>query len=201
MVKMTSVWGLSAKLGVMGIALLVGEAHALSEREGQDIYRRGQYEEAIEYWKKAAEAGDAGSAYRLSEEFFDAKVVKRDIGLAFKYLKQAAEKADPRALTDLASLYDYGTGVPMNRERAAQLYLQAARLGMPAAMFNIASMLEAGEGIDQNKIEAYKFYLLSRDQGFAPFANKALEQMASEMTAEQLAEAESRADNFIPETP
>ena len=129
--------GLVCQAWCNGDCPFVGEAHALSEREGQDIYRRGQYEEAIEYWKKAAEAGDAGSAYRLSEEFFDAKVVKRDIGLAFKYLKQAAEKADPRALTDLASLYDYGTGVPMNRERAAQLYLQAARLGMPAAMLTL----------------------------------------------------------------
>lgn len=200
MVILTRHPSMSFVIGLMAFVVLCGDALALGEQEGQDIYRRGQYQEAIEYWKKAADAGDAGSAYRLSEEFFDAKVVKRDIALAFKYLKQAAEKSDPRALTDLASLYDYGTGVQMNRERAAQLYLQAARLGMPAAMFNIASMLETGEGIGQNKIEAYKFYLLSRDQGFAPFANKALEQMAAEMTAEQLAEAESRANNFIPET-
>ncbi|MAK11638.1 MAG: sel1 repeat family protein [Rhizobiales bacterium TMED83] len=177
---------------------LATPAFALSEREGQDIYQRGLYLEAIEYWKKAAAAGDAGSAYRLSEEYFDAKIVGRDIELAIRYLMQAAEKDEPRALTDLASMYDYGTGVAKDRARAAELYLRAAKLGMPAAMFNIASMLETGEGVAQDKIEAYKFYLLSRELGFAPFARKALEELGNEMSPEQVAAAESRADNFIP---
>ena len=177
---------------------LATSAFALSEREGQDIYQRGLYLEAIEYWKKAAAAGDAGSAYRLSEEYFDAKIVGRDIELAIRYLMQAAEIDEPRALTDLASMYDYGTGVAPDRARAAELYLRAAKLGMPAAMFNIASMLETGEGVAQDKIEAYKFYLLSRELGFAPFARKALEELGNEMSPEQVAAAESRADNFIP---
>lgn len=179
-------------------AVTAAPAAALSEREGLDIYQRGHYLEALDYWKKAAAAGDSGSAYRLSEEYFDAKIVKRDMKLAFKYLKQAAEGNDARALTDLASMFDYGTGVPEDRKRAAQLYLRAARMGMPAAMFNIAAMLETGEGITMDKVEAYKYYLLSRDKGFAPFANKALEEMASNMSVDQIAEAEQRADDFIP---
>jgi TPR repeat protein len=177
---------------------LGGQVVALSEREGLDIYQRGHYLEAIEYWKKAAAAGDAGSAYRLSEEFFDAKIVKRDLKTAFKYLQQAAKGNDARAITDLASFYDYGTGVTKDRKKAAQLYLRAAKMGMPAAMFNVAAMLETGEGIQMDKVEAYKYYLLSRDQGFAPFANKALEEMAANMTVEQIVEAEDLADNFVP---
>ena len=177
---------------------LGGHAIALSEREGLDIYQRGHYLEAIEYWKKAAASGDAGSAYRLSEEYFDAKIVKRDLKMAFKYLQQAAKGNDARAITDLASFYDYGTGVAKDRKKAAQLYLRAAKMGMPAAMFNVAAMLETGEGIQMDKVEAYKFYLLSREQGFAPFANKALEEMAANMTVEQIVKAEDLADNFVP---
>ena len=117
---------------------------------------------------------------------------------AFKYLQQAAKGNDARAITDLASFYDYGTGVTKDRKKAAQLYLRAAKMGMPAAMFNVAAMLETGEGIQMDKVEAYKYYLLSRDQGFAPFANKALEEMAANMTVEQIVEAEDLADNFVP---
>ena len=98
----------------------------------------------------------------------------------------------------MASFYDYGTGVTKDRKKAAQLYLRAAKMGMPAAMFNVAAMLETGEGIQMDKVEAYKYYLLSRDQGFAPFANKALEEMAANMTIEQIVEAEDLADNFVP---
>lgn len=187
---------------LLAVAMLAisSPASALSEREGLDIYQRGLYLEAIEYWKKAAAAGDAGSAYRLSEEYFDAKIIKRDLKLALKYLKQAADGNDARALTDLASMFDYGTGVKEDRKRAAELYLRAARMGMPAAMFNVASMLETGEGLAMDKVEAYKYYILSRDQGFAPFANKALEEIAADMTADQIAEGEQRADDFIPQT-
>ena len=55
------------------------------------------YLEAIEYWKKAAAAGDAGSAYRLSEEYFDAKIVGRDIELAIQYLMQARKERNAGA--------------------------------------------------------------------------------------------------------
>ncbi len=189
------------KLAILALSMsLVGFAQALSEREGLDIYQRGLYQEAIEYWKKAAAAGDGGSAYRLSEEYFDAKIVDRDIKLALKYLEQASKGNDARALTDLASMYDYGTGVREDRNKAGELYLRAARMGMPAAMFNVASMLETGEGLGQDKVEAYKYYVLSRDQGFAPFATKAIEEISANMTAEQIAEGEKRADNFIPDT-
>ena len=44
------------------------------------------YLEAIEYWKKAAAAGDAGYAYRLSKEYFNSKIVRRDVELAISYL-------------------------------------------------------------------------------------------------------------------
>ena len=189
------------KLAILALFMsLVGFAQALSEREGLDIYQRGLYQEAIEYRKKAAAAGDAGSAYRLSEEYFDAKIVDRDIKLALKYLEQASKGNDARALTDLASMYDYGTGVREDRNKAGELYLRAARMGMPAAMFNVASMLETGEGLGQDKVEAYKYYVLSRDQGFAPFATKAIEEISANMTAEHIAEGEKRADNFIPDT-
>ncbi len=171
---------------------------AYSEREGREMYQRGLYEEALNHWKKAAASGDSGAAYQLAVEYFDAKIVERDVKLALKYLMQAADDGDARALAELAGYYDYGTGVPENREKAAELYLRAARLGVPSAMFNIAAMLEKGEGIKQDSIEAYKYYMLSRDQGFYPFASKALEGLIPTMTAEELAEGDERVENFIP---
>ena len=125
--KTFRIFSLIAALSI-GVA---GHASAYSEREGLDIYQRGLYLEAIEYWKKAAAAGDAGSAYRLSEEYFDAKIVKRDLKVAFQYLQQAAKGNDARAITDLASFYDYGTGVAKDRKKAAKLYLRAAKWVCP----------------------------------------------------------------------
>jgi len=192
---------LATMMTVFSLLVVLGyvtTVEAYSEREGREMYQRGLYNEALDHWKRAAAAGDSGAAYQLAVEYFDAKIVERDVKLALKYLTQAADDGDARALAELAGYYDYGTGVPENREKAAELYLRAARLGVPSAMFNIAAMLENGEGIEQDRVEAYKYYVLSRDQGFFPFATKALEGLVSVMTAEELAEGEARAENFIP---
>ena len=111
--KTFRIFSLIAALSI-GIA---GHASAYSEREGLDIYQRGHYLEAIEYWKKAAAAGDAGSAYRLSEEYFDAKIVKRDLKVAFQYLQQAAKGNDARAITDLASFMITAPALPKTVKR------------------------------------------------------------------------------------
>ena len=183
------------------LAVLIGFSSAVfaySEGEGKLMYKRGLYAEAIEHWKRAAAAGDAGAAYQVAVEYFDAKVVERDLGVAIKYLKQAAEADDPRALTELAAYYDYGTGVSQDLEKAAQLYLRAAQYGVPSAMLNIAAMLASGDGIEQDKVEAYKFYELSSHRGFHPFASQAMQDLAVELSPTQLADALERAENFVP---
>ncbi len=174
-------------------------AFAYSEEEGQDMFRRGLYEEAILHWKEAVNAGDVGAAYRLSVEYSNANVVERDLRLAFDYLEVAAAGDDPRGLQDLGALYDEGIyGFKQDREKAAQLYLRAASMGNSAAMFNAASILEIGEaGVTQDLIEAYKYYVLSRDAGFYPLAVEALMDISSQMTPEEIAEAEMRAEQFL----
>ena len=90
------------------IFVLSAPALAYSEEEGQDMFQRGLYEEAILHWKKAAKAGDAGAAYRLSVEYSNANVVKRDMQLALDYLEASVDGNDPRGLQDMGSLYDEG---------------------------------------------------------------------------------------------
>jgi hypothetical protein len=65
-------------------------------------------------------------------------------------------------------------------------------------MFNAASILEIGEaGVAQDRVEAYKYYVLSRDAGFYPLAVEALMDISSQMTPEEIAEAEMRAEQFL----
>ena len=178
---------------------LSSPALAYSEEEGQDMFQRGLYEEAIQHWKKAAKAGDAGASYRLSVEYSNANVVKRDMQLALEYLEASVDGDDPRGLQDMGSLYDEGIfGYQRNPEKAAQFYLRAAAMGNSAAMFNAAAILELGEaGVTQDRVEAYKYYVLSRDAGFYPLAVEALMDLSSQMTPEEIAEAEIRAEKFL----
>lgn len=172
---------------------------AASEATGHDLYRRGYYPEAIEEWTKAAdENGDAGAAFRLGEEYFDAKVVKRDVPTAVKYLTLGAEGGDDRAQQDLATMYDNGWGVTADVDKAAYWYLEAAKRGSAVAQYNIATMYETGTGVEQDIEKAYMYYLLAVQGGFPHFATTELENVSRTMTAEQIKEATLMAREFKP---
>lgn len=78
------------------------QAGPASEASGHDLYHRGYYEEALAEWTRAVEEqNDPGAAFRLGEEYFDAKVVERDVEKAVTYLRIGADGGDPRAQQDL----------------------------------------------------------------------------------------------------
>ncbi|MFO1236559.1 MAG: hypothetical protein U1F24_06005 [Alphaproteobacteria bacterium] len=67
--------------------------------QGDDLFQRGLYPEALATWRAAAEQGDRWAAYRLGIEYLDSKpnVVKRDLAEAVKWIRQAAEAKANRA--------------------------------------------------------------------------------------------------------
>ena len=189
-----------AMMSQSGAAEPAAEASAAaSEATGHDLYRRGYYEEAIVEWTKAAdENGDVGAAFRLGEEYFDAKVVKRDVPTAVKYLTLGAEGGDDRAQQDLATMYDNGWGVTADVDKAAYWYLEAAKRGSAVAQYNIATMYETGTGVEKDIEKAYMYYLLAVQGGFPHFATTELENVSRTMTAEQIKEATLMARDFKP---
>ncbi|MEQ9519782.1 MAG: tetratricopeptide repeat protein [Parvibaculum sp.] len=169
------------------------------EASGQDLYQRGYYEEAIGEWTKAVEEkGDTGAAFRLGEEYFDAKVVTRDIETSLKYLRLGADGGDARAQQDLATMYDNGWGVTKDTDEAAKWYLAAALQGNAVAQYNIATMYETGTGVEQDIEKAYMYYLLAIEGGFRHFATTELENVSQNMTAQQIKDATVMARQFKP---
>lgn len=170
-----------------------------SEASGQEFYRRGYYPEALAEWKKAAEVEhSAGAAFRLGEEYFDAKVVERDVPTAIKYYEMGALGGDARAQMDMGSMYDKGWGVSRDAAKAAKWFEAAAVQGMAEAQYNVATMYQAGEGVAKNDVKAYMYYLLAVKNGFPQFAAKELENLSSEMKTEDIKQATLLARDFVP---
>ena len=170
-----------------------------SEATGQDFYKRGYYPEALAEWKKAVEEEkDAGAAFRLGEEYFDAKVVQRDIPTALKFYVIGAEGGDARAQMDLGSMYDKGWGVSRDAAKAAHWYEEAAKQGMAEAQYNVATMYQSGEGVAKDNKKAYMYFLLAVKSGFPQFAGKELENLSAEMTPEDIRQATVMARDFKP---
>jgi TPR repeat protein len=186
------------------ICLWASLAHAAtgkvpSEATGDDFYKRGYYPEALAEWKKAADKQhDAGAAFRLGEEYFDAKVVQRDVPTAIKYYEMGATGGDARAQMDLGSMYDKGWGVSRDAGKAAKWYEAAAKQGMAEAQYNIATMYQTGEGVEKDDTKAYMYYLLATKNGFPQFAAKELEKLSAEMKTEDIKQATVMARDFKP---
>ncbi|MDR3498181.1 MAG: tetratricopeptide repeat protein [Parvibaculum sp.] len=195
---------LASLLLMAAVCVWAGFAHAAtakiaSEASGDDFYKRGYYPEALAEWKKAVETQhDAGAAFRLGEEYFDAKVVQRDVPTAIKYYEIGAKGGDARAQMDLGSMYDKGWGVSRDATKAAKWYEAAAKQGMAEAQYNIATMYQSGEGVTKNNTTAYMYFLLATKNGFPQFAAKELEKLSAEMKPEDIKEATVRAQEFKP---
>jgi len=173
-----------------------------NEASGQDLYNRGFYPEALAEWKRAVEINkDAGAAFRLAEEHFDAKVIERDVETALKYYFYGAQGGDRRAQMDLASMYDKGWGLSQDVQAAAKWYEAAARQGLESSQYNIATMYEDGVGVEADKVKAYMYYQLAIEGGFPRFATEAIDRLAESMTTAEIKEASILARNFKPLTP
>jgi TPR repeat protein len=140
---------------------------AQSRSEGEDLYRRGLYPEAIAWWTEQAAKGDVESARRLGVEYMDGKggVVERDFEKARKYHLQAAMGGERRSMMDLGTIYEHGLGIDASLIEAARWYEWSAKYGHGPGQYNFATMLETGDAGRQDAVEAYMYYLLAAAQG------------------------------------
>ena len=200
---------------VMGVALSLGGvesavAQAPQRSEGEDLYRRGHYPEAIAWWTAAAANGDIEAARRLGVEYMDGKkgVVERDYAKARKYHLQAAMGGERRSMLDLGTIHENGLGVPEDIVEASRWYEWSAKYGYGPAQYNFATILEHGDGGRQDVVEAYMYYILAAQQGatslgYKPLPNEVqvfedtpMGKLAKRLTPAQKAEATARAKAF-----
>jgi hypothetical protein len=181
--------------------------------EGEQMYRQGQYPEAMAWWTERAAQGDIESARRLGIEYMDGKwgVVQRDFAKARQYHMQAAMGGERRSMMDLGTIHENGMGVPQDLAEAARWFEWSAKYGFAPAQNNIATLLETGEGGRKDEIEAYKYYILAaldaaktlkleKPNLDAPPADSAMGMLARKLTPAQRNEAKDRAKKFVPLT-
>jgi TPR repeat protein len=178
--------------------------------EGEDLYRRGHYAEAIAWWTERAAQGDIEAARRLGIEYMDGKrgVVERDYQKARRYHLQAAMGGERRSMMDLGTIHENGLGVPEDLIEAARWFEWSAKYGFGPAQYNFAIMLETGEAGRTDEVEAYMWYELAAIYSAQilpetkvnldnPPPDSAMGMLARRLTPAQRAEARARAKKFV----
>jgi TPR repeat protein len=117
-----------------------------------------QYDEALQWYKRAAELGNASAMRNVGLLYETGQGTAKDLAQAAAWYKRAAEKQQPNAMYDLAYLYETGRGVERDYSAAAEWYRKAAETKNPAAMNRLGYFHENGWGVPQDYAEAMKWY-------------------------------------------
>ncbi|MGB0497767.1 MAG: tetratricopeptide repeat protein [Rubricella sp.] len=116
---------------------------------------------------------------------------------AYEALLPAARSGNADAEELIGILYAMGLGVERDDRRAFEWYLRSAMKGHPGAQSGVGWYYEIGRGVAQDLVRAYMWYGLSAIGG-DPDAAISIEEVARNMTPEQISAAQELIDDYRP---
>lgn len=134
---------------------------------GDSYYEKEDYEQAVEYYRLAAEQGHARAQYNLGICYDNGHGVKQDYNEAVKWYRKAAEQGHAEAQNGLGACYEDGQGVAQDYQEAVKWYRKAAEQGNAFAQYNLGCCYDNGHGVTQDYEEAVKWYRKAAEQGNA----------------------------------
>ena len=165
------------------------------------LYNRGyggpqSNAEAAKWYRLAAEQGDALSQTNLGLAYYDGRGVRQDYAEALKWFRLAAEQGDAYAQTNLGLMYFTEKGVPQDFAEAVKWWRRAAEQGFAPSQTSLGVMYASGRGVIQDIVYAHMWANIAASLGDEK--GKGLrDEIAREMTPEQLAEAQRLARDCV----
>ena len=127
-------------------------------------------------------------------------IQRGDFAEAYKELKPLAEQGNVRAQFNIALMYDSGLGVTLDYVEAAKWYRKAAEQGLADAQHNLAVIYAGGKGFEQDLVKTYFWFDLAAASGMDT-AERNRDTAASNMTAQQIAEARRKVQEWLEKHP
>ncbi len=125
---------------------------------GQFYGANGRYDEAIGWYRKAADQGDPAGQRLMGDLYREGVGVERDPAKAHGCYVKAAEQGEPLAQVTLGVMYIQGEGVARDPKMAAHWWTKAAEQGMLEAQLHLGHLYKEGDGVTQDSHEALKWF-------------------------------------------
>lgn len=122
---------------------------------------------AVEYYSRAAEAGNDEAQYNMGYCYEEGLGVFRSPARAVKWYRLSAEQGNAKSQNNLGNCYYWGSGVAQDCKEAFKWYTLSAGQGYGWAQYNLAECYEEGRGTAKNSAEAQRLYALAAAQGIA----------------------------------
>lgn len=124
------------------------------------------YIEALRWFRKAAEQGNAEAQIMLGCCYENGKGVEKDYSETIKWYRMAAKQGNAEAQFKLAVLYsEKDVNGQANHQEEVKWYRLAAKQGHAQAQLLLGLCFYFGDGVEKNMDEALKWIRLSASQG------------------------------------
>ena len=150
--------------------------------------------------ERAADAGDLNSQVLLARIYLSGFNSQKNPSLATKYLEKAAAANDTWSQVTLGRLYMAGTGTFQDYSAAWKLFFKAATspefdYHVWEAQYLLGVLLEKGLGVTKDLVLAHAWYNIAATHSFDK-AGPRRDAVTSQLTADELAEAQTLAKNW-----
>ena len=108
------------------------------------------YAEAVKWFHKAAEQGNASAQCYLGFMYEKGYGVSKDYSEALKWFRKAVEQGNAQGQSNLGYMYQYGYGVSQDYAEAVKWYRKSAEQGNAAGQYNLGFMYEKGYGVSKD---------------------------------------------------
>ncbi len=133
--------------------------------KGEDAFNEKDYEQALTWYRKAADQGNASAQVSIGYMYALGHGVPQDYEQALAWYRKAADQGSALAQSSIGTMYDRGHGVPQDYEQALAWYRKAADQGSALAQSSIGTMYVRGQGVPQDYEQALVWYRKAADQG------------------------------------
>ncbi len=170
----------------------------LGDRYAKGIGVTEDLEQAFLWFRKAAEQDNALAQFVLGKSYAYGHGVPKDVAQAVVWFRKAADQGNVDAQTELGliyvdceSIYSDCAGVPKDIPQAVIWFRKAADQGDGLAMAFLGALYGNGERMPKDLVAAYQWYDLATAHGWES-AGERRDEIAKQMTPEQLSEAQSQ---------
>lgn len=158
------------------------------------------FREAFNWLTKSAEQGNQHAQHSLGQMYHEGlgggTRAGRDEKAVEWYLK-AAGQGNRNAYYSLGFCHFHGKcSLPQNHEEGIKWFIKAAETGHTSAQYTLATAHHDGKGVARDLQKAYMWAAVSAHYG-SRFGEHKVTEMAGELTAQELAEAEAAAREKI----
>jgi TPR repeat protein/serine/threonine protein kinase len=132
---------------------------------GQAFQAQKDNENALKYYRMAAQQNDAIAQNNLGRMAENGQGVVKDPEQALSWYRKAAEQHHASAQYNLGRMYEKGEGVAKNYSTALFWYQKAAGQGHASAQDNLGRMYEKGKGVTKDYEQSVDWYRQAAAQG------------------------------------